>query len=232
MDMMSNGNGGRGGRRRSNLRSLGSAQLPARGRGGGRSRGGGRARGRIGRGLSQAAEALLGMGGEFDQDENMTVCMRDEIAAACHAWLRTSGVCIVQFCMSWMSCRCVLNVELFQQDVVISEDDEGMYACEQASPYPSGSFRPGRVIWAKVEGHDWWPARVVRRRAVPREVGPPPGGPSRVRTHIPVVFFTAKGIPGEVGDDAHKLGGTQPGQCLFSSPFLVQSALTTILAPI
>ena len=29
---------------------------------------------------------------------------------------------------------------------------------------------PGRVVWAKVEGHDWWPARVVRRRAVPREV--------------------------------------------------------------
>ena len=37
-------------------------------------------------------------------------------------------------------------------------------------------MRPGRVVWAKVEGHDWWPARVVRRRAVPREVGPPPGG--------------------------------------------------------
>jgi hypothetical protein len=41
-------------------------------------------------------------------------------------------------------------------------------------------MRPGRVVWAKVEGHDWWPARVVRRRAVPREVGPPPGG--QVRT--------------------------------------------------
>lgn len=56
----------------------------------------------------------------------------------------------------------------------------------------------------QVEGHDWWPARVVRRRAVPREVGPPPGGSARVRTHIPVVFFTARGIPGEVGDAAHK----------------------------
>lgn len=87
-----------------------------------------------------------------------------------------------------------------------------MYAAEPGSAYPAGSFRPGRVIWAKVEGHDWWPARVVRRRAVPREVGPPPGGPLRVRTHIPVVFFTAKGIPGEVGDDAHKLGGNPAGE--------------------
>ena len=76
-----------------------------------------------------------------------------------------------------------------------------MYAHVPVSPFPAGSFRPGRVIGAKVEGHDWWPARVVRRRAVPREVGPPPGGPARVRTQIPVVFFTAKGIPGEVGDD-------------------------------
>ena len=48
------------------------------------------------------------------------------------------------------------------------------------SRFPPGSFRPRRVVWAKVEGHDWWPARVVRRRAVPREVGPPPGGPSEV----------------------------------------------------
>ena len=30
---------------------------------------------------------------------------------------------------------------------------------------------PGRIVWAKVEGHDWWPAKVVRRRAMPREVG-------------------------------------------------------------
>lgn len=76
MDTLSNGNGGRGSsRRRSNQRTLsGSALMPARGgRGGSRSRGGGRARGRIGRGLSQAAEALLGMGGEYDQDEAMTV---------------------------------------------------------------------------------------------------------------------------------------------------------------
>jgi hypothetical protein len=42
-------------------------------------------------------------------------------------------------------------------------------------------MRPGRVVWAKVEGHDWWPARVVRRRAVPREVGPPPGGQVSIR---------------------------------------------------
>lgn len=74
MDTVSNGNGGRGSRRRSNQRAaLGSAPMAGRGRGGSRGRGAGRARGRIGRGLSQAAEALLGMGGEYDQDEAMTV---------------------------------------------------------------------------------------------------------------------------------------------------------------
>lgn len=36
--------------------------------------------------------------------------------------------------------------------------------------YPRETLRPSRVVWAKVEGHDWWPAKVVRRRAVPREV--------------------------------------------------------------
>lgn len=120
-----------------------------------------------------------------------------------------------------------MHPTLSAQDVVISEDDEALYAAEPGSAYPPGSFRPGRVIWAKVEGHDWWPARVVRRRAVPREVGPPPGGPLRVRTHIPVVFFTAKGIPGEVGDDTHKLGGTLAGQpaCFMFISFLYFLAL-------
>ena len=42
-----------------------------------------------------------------------------------------------------------------------------------ASGFLSAHFRPGRVVWAKVEGHDWWPARIVRRRAVPREVCKP-----------------------------------------------------------
>lgn len=32
-------------------------------------------------------------------------------------------------------------------------------------PLQRESFKPGRVVWAKVEGHDWWPAKVVRRRA-------------------------------------------------------------------
>lgn len=40
--------------------------------------------------------------------------------------------------------------------------------------------------------------QVVRRRAVPREVGAPPGGPALVHTQIPVVFFTQSGVPGEV----------------------------------
>lgn len=35
---------------------------------------------------------------------------------------------------------------------------------------------------------------------VTAQVGPPPGGPVSVRSYIPVVFFTAKGIPGEVDE--------------------------------
>lgn len=26
-------------------------------------------------------------------------------------------------------------------------------------------FPPGRIVWARVEGHEFWPARIVRRRA-------------------------------------------------------------------
>ena len=51
-------------------------------------------------------------------------------------------------------------------------------------------------------------ARVVRRRAVPREVGAPPGGPSEVKRFIPVVFFTANGIPGEVDQHMDSPEGT------------------------
>lgn len=75
---------------------------------------------------------------------------------------------------------------------------------EPLPDFPRSCFRPGAVVWAKVEGHDWWPARVVRRRAVPREVGPPPGAPLG---HIPVVFFTAKGIPGEVTSALNSMEG-------------------------
>ncbi len=50
-----------------------------------------------------------------------------------------------------------------------------------APPAPRTQFRPGRVVWAKVEGHDWWPARIVRRRAVPREVRRPRRGAAPAR---------------------------------------------------
>ena len=65
------------------------------------------------------------------------------------------------------------------------------------SKTPTERYYPGRLVWAKVEGHDWWPGKVVRRRAVPREVGLPPGGASATKYQIPVVFFTPSGIPGE-----------------------------------
>lgn len=66
---------------------------------------------------------------------------------------------------------------------------------------PSAVFYPGMIVWAKVEGHEWWPAQVVRRRAVPRtDVGPPPGGAANVLNCFPVVFLNQKGIPGEIRD--------------------------------
>ncbi len=40
-------------------------------------------------------------------------------------------------------------------------------------PHPKATLAPGRVVWARVEGHEWWPAKIVRRRAVPREVCTP-----------------------------------------------------------
>eukprot|EP00955_Chlamydomonas_euryale_P054391 355803-Chlamydomonas_euryale.AAC.1 len=69
-----------------------------------------------------------------------------------------------------------------------------------ASPASRPRVPPGRVVWAKVEGHDWWPAKVVRRRTVPKEVEPPPGGPTAVRSFVPVVFFADSGIPDEVDE--------------------------------
>lgn len=82
LDGMSNGNATRANRRRSNPRSMlapvgaaaASPTAARAGRPGSRSRGAARGRGgRIGRGLSQAAEALLGMGVEYDGDEVMAV---------------------------------------------------------------------------------------------------------------------------------------------------------------
>ncbi|GIM15000.1 hypothetical protein Vretimale_17869 [Volvox reticuliferus] len=122
-----------------------------------RSRSGGRTFGRGLRGVSEAAEALLGMfvAGEGDMYDGEVNPMIPDTA----------------------------------EHVVLQRPE---------FPYPRDTLRPGRVVWAKVEGHDWWPAKIVRRRAVPREVGPPPGGHGSVLLYIPVVFFTNKGIPGEV----------------------------------
>ncbi|KAL3149213.1 hypothetical protein ABBQ32_002039 [Trebouxia sp. C0010 RCD-2024] len=104
--------------------------------------------------INEAAEALLGMGSGFVDDDNM-----------------------------------------------VDDDGEEM-GDEGELGFSPGSFRPGKVVWAKVDGHEWWPAKVVRRRAVPREVGPPPGGPALVHTQIPVVFFTQSGVPGEATEVA------------------------------
>jgi hypothetical protein len=79
---------------------------------------------------------------------------------------------------------------------------------EEAPADAGVMFSPGTIVWAKVEGHEWWPAQVVRRRAVPRgDVEPPPGGPSNVMNCFPVVFLNQKGVPGEIRDTLD----SQPG---------------------
>lgn len=68
--------------------------------------------------------------------------------------------------------------------------EDGGDDMDQMYSFPKGSFCPGKVVWAKVEGHDWWPARVVRRRAVPREVGAPPGGVTEVNGSRPLAIYS------------------------------------------
>lgn len=97
---------------------------------------------------------------------------------------------------------CHLMKQISPQDLLAAAEEEVEPAEVPAAAaplpaFPAGTFRPGRVVWAKVEGHEWWPAKVVRRRAVPRDVAEPPGGKAFVRLFTPVIFFTAQGIPGE-----------------------------------
>lgn len=78
---------------------------------------------------------------------------------------------------------------------------------------PGATFYPGLIVWAKVEGHSFWPAQVVRRRAVPRtEVGPPPGGSTNVMNCFPVVFMNQSGIPAEICDTMEsRIGSSRAG---------------------
>lgn len=50
------------------------------------------------------------------------------------------------------------------------DEGGGMESGLEGDEGQRGKLLPGRIVWAKVEGHDWWPAKIVRRRAVPREV--------------------------------------------------------------
>lgn len=50
------------------------------------------------------------------------------------------------------------------------QQQQGVEVVEEERPQQKKEFRPGNIVWGKVEGHEWWPALVVRRRAVPLEV--------------------------------------------------------------
>lgn len=93
------------------------------------------------------------------------------------------------------------------QDLMADEEllDPEAPPAQPLPSFPPGTFRPGRVVWAKVEGHEWWPAKVVRRRAVPRDVAEPPGGKAFVKYFTPVIFFTAQGIPGDAQSSHDRL---------------------------
>lgn len=76
--------------------------------------------------------------------------------------------------------RVMGDIESFKTGQELSDVAEAMLRLgENADNLSSGSLQgtkgpvrlvPGRLIWGKVEGHDWWPAKVVRRRSVPVEV--------------------------------------------------------------
>lgn len=143
------GRGGRGLAPRGGRGSRGGRGASRGGRGGrgsaaamARSRSGGRAFGRGVRGMSEAAEALLGMGGADDMYGD-----GDGMGGG-----GGGGGMMMVDPMTGVETAVVLQRPEF--------------------PYPRDTLRPGRVVWAKVEGHDWWPAKIVRRRAVPREVRP------------------------------------------------------------
>lgn len=93
------------------------------------------------------------------------------------------------------------------QDLMADEEVEAEPLDAAAPPpsFPAEAFRPGRVVWAKVEGHEWWPAKIVRRRAVPKDVAEPPGGKAFVKYFIPVIFFTARGVPGDIHPSGDRL---------------------------
>ena len=39
-------------------------------------------------------------------------------------------------------------------------EEEGEGVVDEGETGLSGSFRPGKVVWAKVDGYQWWPAKV------------------------------------------------------------------------
>ena len=51
--------------------------------------------------------------------------------------------------------RCKFLACLLQGD-----DDGDEHGDEEGAGFPTASFRPGKVVWAKVDGHEWWPAKV------------------------------------------------------------------------
>lgn len=160
----------------------------------------GRARPRS-RGMSDAAEALLGMvtpGEEGIPEEMLSVPIIQETPEmrAMRAICRPGVHVIRSDIPAWSSHTQQYTVHAPCCHREPCSINISIVACSRCM-YPH-VFDAGTIVWAKVEGHDWWPARVVRRRAVPREVGPPPGGPVNVRVFLPVVFFTPRGIPGEV----------------------------------
>ena len=174
----------------------------------------GRGRGRIARGLSEAAEALLDMGVLPSDSRDKVGCLKVAVVwyrpgmmlldwglglaiGVCevpvlptcsvhsHAcWGKTPGCRRAQRQRETMGCvvcqlsdapaSCIIPACMLRQCALVQEgtEAEGDDGDEStpASPSSAGAFRPGRVVWAKVEGHDWWPARIVRRRAVPKEV--------------------------------------------------------------
>jgi len=195
-------------------RSRAAAQRGSRPGRGGRAGAGGAAAGAgrsVGRGLSEAAEALLGMGFGADEGDDgegaAAAAARDDPYGA--GYDGDGGDGDYYGAAAGVGPSDVDDGGHHHDGFPSHHHAHAHHAHHHLGghpPPPPPPFRPGDAVWAKVEGHDWWPARVVRRRAVPREVGPPPGcagpdgraSPAAVRAFVPVVFFTPCGLPGEL----------------------------------
>lgn len=105
---------------------------------------------------------------------------------ACPGWSPSLSVSLRTTTPRLPACLC----ELPPQAILASGGPALVLVHVPHRVFPQVNLSPGGLTFALVH---------ALHRVFP-QVGPPPGGPAFVLMHIPVVFFTASGIPGEVDE--------------------------------